>query len=141
MPDKTFSQIGLDRSLPHIGVIMEKYDTESYPKFDLPKGYNFAKYKQGYEKQWAKLQYEVEETDTLEEAELAFKCEFLDGKSMDWINKANNYSKISNIEDSLYFTKMCDRMTFIVDDRDNVVGTGCVWGGKMFGKNFKDYTG
>ena len=55
MSDKTLAQIGLDRSLPHIGVIMEKCDTEYYPKFDLPKGYIFAKYKRGYEKQWAKL--------------------------------------------------------------------------------------
>ncbi|MGF7144555.1 hypothetical protein HNQ56_002986 [Anaerotaenia torta] len=56
MSDKTFSQIGLDRSIPHIGVLMEKYDTESYPKFDLPQGCRYAKYKRGYEKQWAKLQ-------------------------------------------------------------------------------------
>jgi ribosomal protein S18 acetylase RimI-like enzyme len=137
MSDKTFSQIGLDRSLPHIGVIMEKCDTEYYPKFDLPKGYSFAKYKRGYEKQWAKLQYEVEETDTLEEAELAFKSEFLDGKSMDWINKKNNHSETNNIEDSLLYAQMCERMTFIVDDRDKVVGTGCVWGGKMFGKELQ----
>jgi ribosomal protein S18 acetylase RimI-like enzyme len=137
MCDKTFLEIGLDRSLPHIGVIMEKYDTESYPVFDLPKGYSFAKYKRGYEKQWAQLQYEVEETDTLEEAELAFKREFLDGKSMDWINKANNRTETTNIEDSLFFDQMYERMTFIVDDRDKVVGTGCVWGGKMFGKELQ----
>lgn len=147
MCNKTFSQIGLDRSLPHIGVIMEKYDTESYPKFDLPDGYFFAKYKQGYEQQWAKLQYEVGETDSLEEAELAFKCGFLDGTGMDWINKENNHpnpyisdpynSGPCNIESSSFFTQMCERMLFIVDDRDNVIGTGCVWGGKMFGKELQ----
>lgn len=79
MAGKTFEQIGLDRSLPHIGVIMEKNDTKDYPKADLPLGYHFSKYKPGFEKQWANLQYEVEETDTLEEAELVFKSEFLDG--------------------------------------------------------------
>jgi hypothetical protein len=137
MSGKTFSQIGLDRSLPHIGVLMEKYDTEYYPKFDLPKGYHFTKYKRDYEKQWAKLQYEVEETDSLEEADLAFKSEFLDGKGMDWINKTNNHSDIDNIEASIFFAQMCERMVFIVDDRDKVIGTGCVWSGKMFGKDFQ----
>jgi ribosomal protein S18 acetylase RimI-like enzyme len=137
MSDKTFAQIGLDRSIPHIGVIMEKYDTNYYPVFDLPKGFYFTKYKSGYEKQWAQLQYKVEQTDTLEEAEMVFKSEFLDGKRMDWIIKANNQSETNNIEDSLFFDQMCERMILIVDDEDKVVGTGCVWGGKMFGREFQ----
>ena len=73
--------------------------------------------------------------DTLEEAELAFKSEFLDGKSMDWINKTNNHSEINNIEESLFYVQMCERMIFIVDDKEKVVGTGCIWGGKMFGND------
>ena len=134
MTGKTFEQIGLDRSLPHIGVIMEKDDTRDYPKAELPPGYRFSKYKPGFEKQWADLQYEVEETDTLEEAELVFKSEFLDGKSMDWINREKNHSETSEIEAALFYTQMCERMVFIVDDGDTVFGTGCVWGGKMFGE-------
>lgn len=137
MSDKTFSQIGLDRSLPHIGVLMEKYDTECCPKYDLPKGYRFTKYQRGYEKQWAILQYEVEETDSLDEAEHAFKSEFLDGKSMDWAEKVNNHSNIDHIEASLFFAQMCERMVFIVDHQDKVIGTGCVWGGKVFGKELQ----
>jgi hypothetical protein len=48
MTDKTFSQIGLDRSIPHIGVLMEKYDTDFYPKFVLPKGYCFFTRQRAY---------------------------------------------------------------------------------------------
>lgn len=137
MSNKTFQQIGLDRSLPHIGVLMEKFDTKCYPKYELPKGYHFSKYKQGFEEEWAKLQFEVEETDTLEEAKIAFNSEFLHGESMNWINRTTNHPDFNNIESSRFFIKLCERMVFIVDNKDKVVGTGCVWGGKMFGEEFQ----
>ena len=50
---------GLDRSIPHIGVIMEKTDTSEYPRCALPAGYVFTYYKPGFEVQWAALHYEI----------------------------------------------------------------------------------
>jgi GNAT superfamily N-acetyltransferase len=137
MSDKTHSRNGLDRSLPHIGVIMEKYDTACYPKVVLPESYIFSEYKRGFKNQWSNLQLSVEQVDTLEEAETAFQIEFLDGKSMDWANKTIEHSESNKIEYSLFFSQMCDRMVFVLDDKGELVGTGSVWCGKTFGKELQ----
>jgi hypothetical protein len=47
----------LDKSIQHIGVLMEKFDTSVYPNYQLPLGYKFISYQKGIEKEWAKLQF------------------------------------------------------------------------------------
>ena len=74
---KKFEEIDLDKSIQHIGVIMEKFDTNTYPKYELLKNYSFINYCDGLEKEWVRLQLSVEQVDTTEEAEATFAKEFL----------------------------------------------------------------
>lgn len=134
---KTFEQVGIDRTLPHIGIIMEKHDTQNYPKFDLPAGFSFAKYKTGFERQWIELQYEVEEVDSLKEAENIFFQEFLTGAGFDWINKSNSTKEIFDIQQYPFFDEMYRRMVFVVNNDEQVVGTGALWKGDIFGKELQ----
>ena len=100
---------GLDRSIPHIGVLMEKTDTSEYPRHALPEGYAFAQYQPGFEAQWAALHFEVGQTDSLEEAEAIFKNEFAGRK------------------------ELAGRMIFVFDGNGQLAGTGCLWDGAHFG--------
>ena len=134
---KPFSQIGLDRSLPHIGVIMETNNASVYPKYELPVGFSFSQYKQGFEEQWASLQYEIENVDSIEEAKTIFKREFLDGKITNWINKAPEDMMSVDIEKSSCYNTMIDKMIFVLDADNNLAGTGSIWDGNMFGKGYQ----
>ncbi len=107
---KNFEDIGLDKSIQHIGVIMEKFDANIYPRFELPLNYSFVNYYEGLEKEWTRLQLEVEQVDALEEAEEQFSKEFLPYK------------------EDLY-----KQMIFVKNDKDEVVATSCIWNGRMFG--------
>lgn len=80
-------QTGLDRSLPHIGVIMQKFDTGRYPKFTLPGGFSFCSFRPGLEEQWARLQHQVGGIDSLQEARTIFYQEFLLGKGYNWLGE------------------------------------------------------
>lgn len=134
---KSFEQIGIDRTLPHIGIIMEKHDTQQYPKFDLPAGFSFAKFRTGFERQWMELQYEVEEVDSIKEAEDLFYREFLMGKSTDWINGNGTVNESVEIHQFPFFDEMCRRMVFVINDKAQVVGTGALWKGDIFGEEFQ----
>ena len=112
---RSFDETGLDRSLPHIGVIMEKTDTKSYPSFDLPAGFSFSLYQPGYEEEWASLQYTVGQTDSLEEARGAFFSEFLQTEK----------------------DKMCRRMVFVLNPAGKVVGSAVLWAGSHFGREYQ----
>lgn len=70
--EKNFQKIGMDLSLPHIGVIMEKLDTAEYPKFKLPEGFSFIDYSAQLENQWAQLQLEVKQIESLPEGKSEF---------------------------------------------------------------------
>lgn len=134
---KSFNQIGMDRSLPHIGIIMEKHDTGVYPKYALPAGFSFAKYEEGFENQWVELQYELQEVDSLKEGEDTFYREFLLGKGTDWINK--NEMPNERLDAWLYplFDDMYRRMVFVINENKQVVGTGALWKGDIFGKELQ----
>jgi GNAT superfamily N-acetyltransferase len=137
MIHNTILPSGLDRSLPHIGVIMEKSDTNSYPRYNLPVDYHFSYYQRGFEQQWAQLQFEVEQVDSLDEAYQAFHTEYLYGKNMNWIHKETELHDISKIESAPYYEQLCKQVIFVVDSKGKVVGTGSVWNGNMFGKELK----
>lgn len=103
----------VDRSIPHIGVIMEKTDTRAYPRHALPAGYTFAKYEPGFEAQWAALHFEVGQTDSLEEAEGIFQNDFAGREAL------------------------MGRMLFVLDQNNELAGTGCLWDGNHFGRTLQ----
>ena len=109
---KSFIQTGMDKSVPYIGVIMEKTDTSAYPKYELPAGFSFIKYKPGMGKQWAALNYEVDHVESLEEGEVIFKEEYqgCDLKTLE------------------------EKLVLVADENNNLAGVGSVWDGDLFGK-------
>ena len=131
---RPFSEIGIDRSLPHIGVIMEKTDTSAYPRFELPPGFAFSHYRPGFERRWAALQREVESADSLEEAETVFKREFLDGKGMDWLHRSTESLDFVDIENSPCFNELTKTMLFVLGGDGELAGTGSLWNGGIFGE-------
>lgn len=130
---ESFEKTGMDRSLPHIGVIMEKHDTHNYPVFSLPNGFRFSFYLPGFEKQWAELQTAVGNADSYTEALDAFFTEFLQGDGFDWVSGNNRIAKNLDISEYSYFGEMCHRVIFVVDQDGKVAGTGALWKGNIFG--------
>ena len=105
----------LDKSIPYIGVLMIKDDPTRYPKYSLPKGYNFSMYKKGYEAYWAKLEVSVDEFNNEVEAKEYFKKEFIN----------------TNIGVS-------QRCIFVKNEFGDFVGTSSLWKGKDFGDELKE---
>lgn len=70
----------------------------------LPKGYSFKMYDVGDEKYWAKLEYEIGDFSSVEEAEMYFKT--------------NYYNQ---------FDELKKRCVFVVDACGNVVGSCIAW--------------
>jgi len=103
----------VDRSIPHIGVLMEKTDACDYPRHALPAGYVFSHYKPGFEARWAALQYEVGLCDSLEEAEAIFENDFAGREAL------------------------TGRMLFVLDQNNELAGTGCLWDGNHFGRTLQ----
>ncbi len=101
----------LDKSIPHIGVLMVKTDTKTYPRFDLPEGYRFSGYMLGFETEWAILMYQLEQTDSLQEAVQIFQNEFLSQPQL--------------------LPKCC---LFVLDSAGTVVATASLWFGEHFGE-------
>ena len=135
---KTIEQTGLDRSLPHIGVIMEKTDTDAYPRVDLAEGYRFAPFRTGFERQWARLQCEVGQLDSQGEAEEVFINEFLRGKGTDWTKRTDRAQAVVPAHTPLTaypcYEQMQRRVLFVADASGCVVGTGALWPGRHFGE-------
>lgn len=66
----------LDRTIPFYNTIMKcsgrrKYDVE------LPDGFSIVPYRDGYEKEWAKLEYDIGDFGTVQEAEEYFTETYL----------------------------------------------------------------
>ena len=101
----------LDKSIPHIGILMTKTDTKNYPRFELPIGFAFCGYKAGYEKEWADLMFELGQTDTLKQAQEVFENEFLSKPEL--------------------LQKQC---LFVLDKSGEVAACGSLWHGEHFGK-------
>ncbi|MDD5190473.1 MAG: GNAT family N-acetyltransferase [Dehalococcoidales bacterium] len=104
----------LDKSIPHLGVLMEKLDTGKYPNYGLPSGFTFVRYEAGFEHAWSQLQYGLGQTNSLSEAEQIFQDEFL-----------------SNPEALL---KKC---VFVQDSIGNIVASASLWRGNHFGKELQ----
>lgn len=93
----------LDRSIPFYNVILkcEKYkDTEIV----LPTGYQLRNYQTGDEKAWAKLEYEIGDFASVNEAEEYFLSHY--GQNIDSLK---------------------ERCFFVIDDQEQVVGSCIAW--------------
>lgn len=100
----------LDKSLKHYGVIMTKSD-KIYPKYALRDGYHFKYYEKGDEKDWAALEYAVDEFESVEDGILYFKDNFL--IDLEGVKK---------------------RCLFVCDAYGNKIATASAWYGNLDGK-------
>ncbi len=93
----------IDRNIPYYNLIMrcDKYNITSV---GLPYGCYFKMYDEGDEKHWAKLEYEIGDFSSLEEAEEYFKA---------------NYCK--------HIDELKKRCVFVVNNNDEIVGSCIAW--------------
>ena len=102
----------IDKTVPHIGVLMIKTDLDIYPRFTLPDGYIISGYKPGFENDWAKLMFEAGLTESLNEAEKIFRDEFLSIPEL-----------------------LPEQCLFVLDASGGIAAAASVWpGGKHFGR-------
>lgn len=100
----------LDRSIPHYGVLMTKTKTAVYPVHLLPSGYDFSLYTDGMEKDWAKIQSDIDHIEGYDKALEYFKKEFM-----------------HDVE------SLKRRCVFIKDSSGTFVATATLWYGDHFG--------
>ena len=92
----------LDRTIPFYNTIM-KCSEYTHKKVDLPDGFSIVSYRNGYEKEWAKLEYSIGDFDSLEEAEKYF------------------------VETYLQSTEKNKNILFVLDKMNNVAGSCIAW--------------
>ena len=66
----------LDRTIPFYNTIM-KCSEYRYRHVELPDGFSIVSYRDGYEKEWAKLEYSIGDFDSVAEAEKYFAETYL----------------------------------------------------------------
>ena len=93
----------IDRSIPYYNLILKR-NKICTTSVSLPEGYNFKMYDVGDEKYWAKLEYEIGDFSSVEEAEMYFK-----------INYCNQIDELQK------------RCVFVVDSYGDVVGSCIAW--------------
>ncbi|WP_271001449.1 GNAT family N-acetyltransferase [Listeria seeligeri] len=101
----------LDKSVPHIPVVMVNYDATNFPEFSLPEGYSFRFYEQGLEEAWCKLQLETGQVASIEVIRERFQTEFGNEKE-----------------------KLAKRCLFVQTANEEIVGTAMLWNGDTFGE-------
>ena len=93
----------IDRSIPYYNLILKCTKICTTP-VSLPEGYSFKMYDECYEKYWAKLEYEIGDFSSVEEAEMYFKT-----------NYCNQIRELKK------------RCVFVVDAYSNFVGSCIAW--------------
>mgnify|MGYP003291214592 CR=1 FL=1 len=93
----------IDRSIPYYNLILKRNEICT-TSVSLPEGYNFKMYDVGDEKYWAKLEYEIGDFSSVEEAETYFRT-----------NYCNQIDELKN------------RCVFVVDAYGDVVGSCIAW--------------
>ncbi|MBC6118095.1 GNAT family N-acetyltransferase [Listeria innocua] len=101
----------LDKSVPHISVIMVNHDATNYPEFRLPEGYSFCFYKDGLEEDWCRLQLETGQVPSMDSIRTRFETEFGNEKE-----------------------KLAKRCVFVEAPDGKIIGTAMLWDGNTFGK-------
>lgn len=94
---------GIDRSIPYYNLILKCTKICTMP-ISLPNEYSFKMYDVGDEKHWAKLEYEIGDFTTIEEAEMYFKT-----------NYCNQIEELKK------------RCVFVVDAYGDIVGSCIAW--------------
>ena len=67
----------LDKSIPYVGIIMRRTAGSPLPDATLPPGYGFVYFKNGDEKDWARIETSVLEFDDEMDALLYFQKDFI----------------------------------------------------------------
>lgn len=93
----------LDRSIPFYNVIL-KCDNYIDKEIVLPAGYHLRNYRTGDEKAWAKLEYEIDDFASVNEAEEYFISQY--GQNADGLR---------------------ERCFFVIDEQEHVVGSCIAW--------------
>ena len=93
----------IDRSIPYYNLILKCHKVCTTPVL-LPDGYSFKMYDEGDEKYWSKLEYEIGDFSSVEEAEIYFKT---------------NYC--------VQIDELKKRCVFVVDAYSDVVGSCIAW--------------
>ncbi len=119
---KSFKEIGIDHTIPHIYVLMERTIKHTYTNIELPNGFYFSSYKEGFDRQFGELLYAVEEAPSISVGTEIFHKTFL---SCDTTTNSNQ--KIDN------YSMMEENVVFICNKDGLVVASGALWPGKHFG--------
>ena len=93
----------IDRSIPYYNLILKCNEICTMP-VSLPEGYSFKMYDMGEEKDWSKLEYEICDFSSVEEAEMYFKT-----------NYCNQIDELKK------------RCVFVADAYGDVVGSCIAW--------------
>lgn len=104
----------MDKSMKYYEVLMVRRNCEFFRKYKLPDGYIIKPYKEGMEKEWAKLETKVGVFNDLDKAEVYFKEKFID----------------RNVDLSNY-------CYFVESSNGKVVATASLWFGKHFDEGIK----
>ena len=111
MREISYAATGLDKSLPHIMVIMDKRDTAEYVRFPLADGYSFAMYTPQRRADWCELHYSVGHFDSTEDADACFEREFMSQPEL-----------------------LPQRMVFVLAPDGTAAATASFWPGSDFGE-------
>lgn len=104
----------IDKTIPHVGVLLVKDDPAAYPRYTLPEGYCFEPFRPGREADWVRIQ-----TD----------AELIDGEAAAWDALAKGFQY-----DPEGMTK---RMWFVLDPAGRAVATISMWPGGAFGPDWE----
>lgn len=100
----------IDKTIPYMGVLMEKYDTKVYPCCRLPQGYCFEAFRPGREADWARILADSGLTESEEEARQVFARDF-----------------------APHAQELTRRMWFVLDPAGCPAATISLWRGGAFG--------
>ena len=104
----------IDKTIPHVAVLLVKNDPADYPRYSLPEGYSFESFQPGREDDWVRIHLDSELIDGEEAARNTLEKEFkVDPEGM---------------------TK---RMWFVIDPSGRAVGTISMWLGGAFGPDYE----
>ena len=104
----------IDKTIPHVAVLLVKNDPADYPRYSLPEGYSFESFQPGREDDWVRIHLDSELIDGEEAARNTLEREFkVDPEGM---------------------TK---RMWFVIDPSGRAVGTISMWPGGAFGPDYE----
>lgn len=105
----------IDKSIPHYPLTMTKKDTDQYPRYSLPEGYDFVFYQKGDEVKWAEIEVSVGQFDSIEQGLTHFSRQFAEGQNLD----------------------PAERMLFVRSPEGEYVATATLWNGDHFGKEYQ----